>query len=208
MRRSSTALGLRLLRSPFSSKAPPHAQTEQLSLSHVNAHGKAVMVDVSEKGITKRVALAKSTIHIPAVVMEAIELNLVKKGDVLTVAEIAGIQAAKCTSTLIPLCHPLPLSSANVDFVLDHHTCAVHAYALAVTTAQTGVEMEAMVGANIATLTVYDMVKGMDKTCYLGETRLLFKSGGKSGVQNFIRATDDIPAALRAHLTAPEDPEE
>lgn len=148
-------------------------------LSHIDADGAARMVDVSGKQVTTREAIATGRITMTEAATKAIAEGLVKKGDVLAVARIAGIMAAKRTADLIPLCHPLPLSSVTVDLALEAD--GVTATATARTTAQTGVEMEAMTAASVALLTVYDMAKALDKGMTIGGIRLLSKTGGKSG---------------------------
>jgi len=148
-------------------------------LTHLDKSGAAHMVDVSAKAVTAREAVASGIITMSAGALAAIHDGRVAKGDVLAVARIAGIQASKRTSDLIPLCHPLGLSSISVDFErLDH---GLRATATARTSGRTGVEMEAMTAAAVALLTIYDMAKAIDKAMVIGEIRLLSKSGGKSG---------------------------
>ena len=148
-------------------------------LTHLDEQGAARMVDVSAKAVTAREAVATGTITMSAEALAAIHDGRVPKGDVLAVARIAGIQAAKRTSDLIPLCHPLGLSSVVVDF--ERIENGLRATATARTSGQTGVEMEAMTAAAVALLTAYDMAKAIDKALVIGEIRLLSKSGGKSG---------------------------
>lgn len=148
-------------------------------LSHLDEGGAARMVDVSAKAETAREAVATGRIAMSAEAAEAIARGLVKKGDVLAVARVAGIMAAKKTADLIPLCHPLPLSAVTLDLDLDES--GVTATATARTSAQTGVEMEAMTAVSVALLTVYDMAKAVDKGMTIGAIRLLSKTGGKSG---------------------------
>lgn len=148
-------------------------------LTHLDETGAAHMVDVSEKAVTAREAVATGRITMSAGAATAIRNGLVKKGDVLAVARVAGIMAAKKTSELIPLCHPLPLSSVNIDLTPDE--TGVTATATARTTGQTGVEMEALTAVSIALLTVYDMVKALDRGMEISAVKLLAKSGGKSG---------------------------
>ncbi|QUT03949.1 cyclic pyranopterin monophosphate synthase MoaC [Sphingobium phenoxybenzoativorans] len=148
-------------------------------LTHIDADGSARMVDVSAKDMTVREAVATGRISMSADAARAIADGLVKKGDVLAVARVAGIMAAKKTADLIPLCHPLPLSAVTVEFALDES--GVTATATARIAAQTGVEMEAMTAVSVALLTVYDMAKAMDKAMVIGNVRLLSKTGGKSG---------------------------
>jgi cyclic pyranopterin phosphate synthase len=146
-------------------------------LSHYNAAGEIAMVDVSGKEITKRTAMASAFVAMNAEVMAALPGN--KKGDPLQIARIAGIMAAKKTAELIPLCHQLPLSHVGVEFAMQPD--GIQITATAATTAQTGVEMEAMTAASVAALTIYDMTKALDKGIVIREVRLLEKTGGKSG---------------------------
>ncbi|ASY45472.1 MAG: cyclic pyranopterin monophosphate synthase MoaC [Pseudomonadota bacterium] len=148
-------------------------------LTHLDADGAARMVDVSAKAVTAREAVASGRIDMIADAAAAIAQGLVKKGDVLAVARVAGIMAAKRTADLIPLCHPIALSSVNIDFDLDESGVTVTATAR--TAGQTGVEMEALTAASVALLTIYDMAKALDKGMVIGQVRLIAKSGGKSG---------------------------
>lgn len=148
-------------------------------LTHLDEEGAAHMVDVSHKPTTARQAIATGRISMSEKALEAIAGGLVKKGDVLAVARIAGIMAAKKTSELIPLCHPLPLSSASIDLQLDDK--GVAATATIRTDGQTGVEMEALTAVSIALLTVYDMAKAIDKSMIIEDICLIEKAGGKSG---------------------------
>ncbi len=148
-------------------------------LTHLDAEGAARMVDVSAKATTVREAVATGRIDMIPEAAEAIAQGLVKKGDVLAVARVAGIMAAKKTADLIPLCHPLPLSAVTVDFDLDD--TGVTAKATARTAAQTCVEMEALTAVSVALLTVYDMAKALDKGMTIHSIALLSKTGGKSG---------------------------
>ncbi|CCW19196.1 Molybdenum cofactor biosynthesis protein MoaC [Sphingobium indicum BiD32] len=148
-------------------------------LTHLDADGAARMVDVSAKAVTAREAIASGRIDMIAEAAAAIAQGLVKKGDVLAVARVAGIMAAKRTADLIPLCHPIALSAVNIDFDLDEDGVTVTATAR--TAGQTGVEMEALTAASVALLTVYDMAKALDKGMIIGNVRLIAKSGGKSG---------------------------
>ena len=147
-------------------------------LSHYNAAGDVSMVDVSGKLSTKRTATARARMRMSPEVIQALPQN--KKGDPLQVARIAGIQAAKKTSELIPLCHPIPLSHVNLEFEIGARSIDITA--TAATTAQTGVEMEAMTAASVAALTIYDMTKAIDKGIEIRDIYLLEKTGGKSGV--------------------------
>jgi len=148
-------------------------------LTHLDAVGNARMVDVSEKSATRREATAEGRISMSAEALAAIRDGLVKKGDVLAVARVAGIMAAKKTADLIPLCHPLPISSVSLDLALED--AGVRATATVVTTHNTGVEMEALTAVSIALLTVYDMAKALDRAMTIHDVRLLAKSGGRSG---------------------------
>ncbi|MET0249113.1 MAG: cyclic pyranopterin monophosphate synthase MoaC [Sphingobium sp.] len=148
-------------------------------LTHLDAQGSARMVDVSAKAVTAREAVAAGRIAMSAEAAAAIAQGLVKKGDVLAVARIAGIMAAKRTAELVPLCHPLPLDAVTIDFELEADSVSVTATAR--TAGRTGVEMEAMTAVSIALLTIYDMAKAIDKGMVIGAVRLLAKSGGKSG---------------------------
>ena len=150
--------------------------------NHFDSDGNAIMVDVSEKQPTLRTAVAEGTIRVSQAVLEAIFGGTAAKGDVLGVARVAGIMAAKRTSDLIPLCHPLALSHVSVDFELMPQQNAVKARCTAKLTGKTGVEMEALTGVSVALLTIYDMCKAMDKSMELGDIHLVHKEGGKSGV--------------------------
>ena len=158
----------------------------ETKLSHFDASGSAVMVDVSEKPVTARQAVARGIITMNAAAFAAVRDGTAQKGDVLGVARIAGIMAAKRTSELIPLCHPLPLSKLTVDFHLLPEQQAVEAVCTARTIGVTGVEMEALTGVSAALLTIYDMCKAVDKGMELGEIHLVEKTGGKSG--HYVRA--------------------
>ena len=148
-------------------------------LSHVDENGKAQMVDVGNKDDTKRSATASGKVFMSTETLEALERQELKKGDVLGVARVAGIQAAKKTSELIPLCHPLAINFASVDFRI-RESC-VEIQATVKTLGKTGVEMEALTACSVAALTVYDMCKSMDKSITIEEVKLLEKTGGKSG---------------------------
>jgi cyclic pyranopterin phosphate synthase len=148
-------------------------------LTHLDASGAAHMVDVSGKAVTMREAVAEGRITMSADAVAAVRAGSVKKGDVLATARIAGIMAAKQTSSLIPLCHPLPISKVAVDLVMDD--AGVRVTATVRTTGQTGVEMEALTAASVALLTIYDMAKAIDKAMVIGGVQLLTKTGGKSG---------------------------
>ena len=150
-------------------------------LTHFDAEGRAVMVDVSAKPETERAATAGATILMAKETLELILKGGVKKGDVLSVAQLAGIMGAKRTPDLIPLCHPLALSSVKVELTPDPARNAVDIIATCKVTGRTGVEMEALTAASVAALTVYDMVKAVDRDMTITDLRLLHKSGGKSG---------------------------
>lgn len=151
------------------------------SLSHLDETGRARMVDVTEKPDTVRTAVARGEVHMLRSTLELVRQGAIKKGDVLTVAQIAGIQAAKRTSDLIPLCHPLPLHQVQVDLALDDALPGVVITATARTTGKTGVEMEALTAVSVAALTVYDMIKAAEKTARITNIRLVEKHGGRSG---------------------------
>ncbi len=152
---------------------------EQTDFTHLDARGHARMVDVGEKSVTRRTATASALVRTRPDVIEAIRAQAVAKGDVLAVARIAGIQAAKRTDELIPLCHSLPLESVEVDLALTPE--GVRVTATASLTAKTGVEMEALVAASVAALTVYDMCKALDRAMVVDAVQLELKSGGRSG---------------------------
>ena len=150
-------------------------------LNHFNDQGHAHMVDVSSKKITSRIAVAKASIMMNSDTLEIIMNGSAKKGDVLGIARTAGIMAAKKTSELIPLCHPLPITNVNIDLNIEPSKNSVEIAATVKTTGQTGVEMEALTAANITALTIYDMVKAVDKTMKITDIRVTLKDGGKSG---------------------------
>lgn len=150
-------------------------------LSHFDAKGEAHMVDVSEKAVTSRVAAAEGFVKMARQSFDIISEGRAKKGDVLAVAQLAGIMGAKQCATLIPLCHPLPITKVSVDLTLDEALPGVRIEATVKTTGQTGVEMEALTAVNVAALTVYDMVKAVDKAIEIGGIRVILKDGGKSG---------------------------
>ncbi len=150
-------------------------------LTHLDERGRARMVDVGSKPDTERVAVAKGEVHMTQATFDLIRAGQIKKGDVLTVAQIAGITAAKRTSDLIPLCHPLPLTKVDVDLVLDETLPGVVITATAKVTGKTGVEMEALTAVSVAALTVYDMAKAAEKTMRIQNIRLVEKHGGQSG---------------------------
>ncbi len=151
------------------------------TLTHIDAKGEAAMVDVADKAVTERIAIAESAVTMNAETLALIISGNAKKGDVLATARIAGIMAAKKTHDLIPLCHPLALSKVQVDLEPDNALPGIRIRALAKLSGQTGVEMEALTAASVAALTIYDMAKAVDRGMEIGPTRLLEKSGGKSG---------------------------
>jgi cyclic pyranopterin phosphate synthase len=151
------------------------------NLSHMDKKGRPKMVDVSGKAETERIAIAKGLVKMQAATFERIKEGRVEKGDVLAVAQLAGISAAKQTSHLIPLCHPIPIDEVKIDFALDEKNNAVEITAAVKSTGKTGVEMEALTAVAVAALTIYDMVKSMDRGARIESIRLVKKSGGKSG---------------------------
>jgi cyclic pyranopterin phosphate synthase len=151
-------------------------------LTHFDIAGNAVMVDVSDKGETERVAVARGAVLMAPETMALIQSRGLKKGDVLAVAQLAGIMGAKRTPDLIPLCHPLALTSVKVELSLDPARNAVDIEATCKLKGRTGVEMEALTAVSVAALTVYDMVKAVDKSMRITDIHLVHKSGGKSGV--------------------------
>jgi cyclic pyranopterin phosphate synthase len=172
---------------------PPRA--ERLRLSHVDRSGRPRMVDVSAKPVTARRAVAEAIVTMSAETLSLVIDGGGAKGDVLGVAELAGVMGGKRTSELIPLCHPLPLTDLQVSITPDRAAGGVRIRAEAATTGQTGVEMEAMTAASIAALTVYDMVKGVERGVTIGTVRLVSKSGGKSG--EWTRSDGDTSAPRR-----------
>lgn len=154
-------------------------------LTHFDAEGNAVMVDVSEKNITSRTAVASGKIRVNEKVMEAVLAGTVAKGDVLGVARVAGIMAVKQTPSLIPMCHTLLITKCAIDFEVDPEHLEIKAICTARVEGKTGVEMEALTGVSVALLTIYDMCKAIDKRMEMNEIHLETKSGGKSG--DFVR---------------------
>jgi len=150
-------------------------------LTHFNEQGRARMVDVTEKAVTHRTAIAAGEIHVSSETMAHIKNGTMKKGDVLAVAQVAGIQAAKHNWELIPMCHPLPLTGIDIAFHLSDAPCMVEIQATVTCTGVTGVEMEALTAVSVAALTIYDMCKAVQKDMRITNIRLLRKSGGKSG---------------------------
>lgn len=153
--------------------------------THFDDDGNAVMVDVTEKPVTKRTALARGTISVNKEIIDAVQNHKVKKGDVLSVAQIAGIMGTKQTSSLIPMCHTLLLQKCSVYFQVDEENCQIHAFCKVKTEGKTGVEMEALTGVSIALLTIYDMCKAINKRMVIQNIHLVEKTGGKSGAFSF-----------------------
>ncbi|XOV79887.1 MAG: cyclic pyranopterin monophosphate synthase MoaC [Aestuariibacter sp.] len=150
-------------------------------LTHTDASGAANMVDIGDKTATARSAKARCFVHMRHATLELIRDNGLKKGDVLAVARVAGIQAAKRCADLIPLCHPLMLSKVIIDFELDDELSGIHIFSECKLTGTTGVEMEALTGASIAACTLFDMCKAVDKAMTISDLKVISKSGGKSG---------------------------
>lgn len=162
----------------------PSGQNETQQLTHFNEQGRARMVDISGKSITVRTAVAQSMITMNEATLQAIKAGTVGKGDVLAVAQVAGIQAAKRTSDWIPMCHPLPLTGVNISFT-DNGERELYIEVSVKTEGKTGVEMEALTAASAAALTIYDMCKAMQKDMIIGPTLLSSKTGGKNGDYKF-----------------------
>ncbi len=156
-----------------------------MGLTHTDERGKAQMVDVTEKSTTERVAVASGTVLMKPETLRLVKANEMKKGDVLGVARISGVMAAKRTSELIPLCHPLNITGITLEFETIDEPPSINITATAKVSAQTGVEMEALTAVSVAALTVYDMCKAVDKEMVITEVRLEKKTGGKSGI--FVR---------------------
>lgn len=163
------------------SHSTEQVKSNEPTLSHVNKRGEANMVDVTEKAMTSRSATAEGYIQMSAHTLSLITQGENKKGDVFSVARIAGIQAAKKCSDLIPLCHPLMLTKVKVDFTIDEENSQVHVTSLCKLTGQTGVEMEALTAVSIACLTLFDMCKAADPLMEIHGIRVITKEGGKSG---------------------------
>ncbi|NKB81695.1 MAG: cyclic pyranopterin monophosphate synthase MoaC [Nitrospirales bacterium] len=156
-------------------------------LTHFNDAGRARMVDVSHKPSTERTAVAQARVALLPSTLEKIHQGTIAKGDVLAVAQVAGVMGAKRTPDLVPMCHPLMISSVNIEFIEDPHPdasgyCSITIQATVKTTGPTGVEMEAMTAVSVAALTIYDMCKAVDKGMSFGDIYLVSKSGGKSGI--------------------------
>jgi molybdenum cofactor biosynthesis protein MoaC len=152
-----------------------------LDFTHFNDNGRAWMVDVGAKNDTERSAIAQARVRMQPATLEAIKCGGIKKGDVLGVAQVAGIMAAKQTANLIPMCHPLMLSAVNILFEMDEENSSITIQCQVKTTGKTGVEMEAISGAGIAAITIYDMSKAIDRWMEITDLKLLEKDGGKNG---------------------------
>jgi len=152
-----------------------------MEFTHFNEYGKAKMVSVGDKADTKRIAVARGTIVMDPATLKMIVDQTHKKGDVLSVAQIAGIMGAKKTSDLIPMCHPIFISGADLEFIIDESNSAVHIVATVKTVGKTGIEMEALTAVSTAALTIYDMCKAVDRSMVIENICLLEKTGGKSG---------------------------
>ena len=152
-----------------------------MELTHFNDQGRARMVDVTDKAVTRRTAVAQGEVHMSRETLEKIKAGTIQKGDVLAVAQVAGILAAKRTWELIPMCHPLPLTGIDIRFALLEDPCTVEITAAVTCAGVTGVEMEALTAVSAAALTVYDMCKAVQRDMRIERIRLLSKSGGKSG---------------------------
>ncbi|MFY8259885.1 cyclic pyranopterin monophosphate synthase MoaC [Clostridium perfringens] len=154
-------------------------------LTHFDNKGNAVMVDVSNKNETERIAIATGTVKASSETIELIRSGQIGKGDVLGVARVAGIMAMKNTSNLIPMCHPVMITGSSIDFEIDSEKNEIRITAISKVVHKTGVEMEALTGVSIAALTIYDMCKAVDKRMVIGDIHLVKKLGGKSGEFNF-----------------------
>ena len=152
--------------------------------SHFDKKGAAKMVDISKKKITTRIAVAEGFIHMKKTTLDMIQKGLHKKGDVLSIARIAGIMGAKKTSELIPLCHPLNIEAINIDFEINNKANQINVLVNCKTNNKTGIEIEALTAVSICTLTIYDMCKSVDRSMHIDNIRLVHKSGGKSGTYN------------------------
>lgn len=167
-------------------------------LTHFDERGQARMVDVSEKPETHRVAIAHGRVRMQPETLRLVQEGRAHKGDVLAVARIAGIMAAKRTGDLIPLCHPLPLTKVEIDFQLDEQASAIEIAARVETIGRTGVEMEALTAVAVAALTIYDMLKAVDRAMTIEEIALMLKAGGKSGLWQRDRTSSAHSAATSA----------
>ncbi|MGI6114470.1 MAG: cyclic pyranopterin monophosphate synthase MoaC [Mahellales bacterium] len=150
-------------------------------LTHFNIEGRAKMVNVADKDVTRRMAVARGSVYMKPETLELVKLGNMKKGDVLSVAQVAGIMGAKKTPDIIPMCHPLSISGVDIRFSINEDKCAVDIEAQVTVDGKTGVEMEALTAVSIAALTVYDMCKAVDKGMVIADICLVSKSGGKSG---------------------------
>ena len=173
----------------------PTTRRDRRRLTHVDRAGRPRMVDVSDKPVSARRAVAEAFVSVEQDTLSLVIDGAGPKGDVMLVAELAGVMAAKRTSELIPLCHPIPLSDVEVEITPDRGLGGLRVRAAAATVAQTGVEMEALTAASVAALTVYDMVKAVDRGAEIRSVRLVEKSGGKSG--EWRRPTSDEPPVAR-----------
>jgi cyclic pyranopterin monophosphate synthase len=178
-------------------------RSERRRLTHVDRAGRPRMVDVSDKAVTARRAVAEASVSMSAETLSLVIDGGGPKGDVMTVAELAGVMAGKRTSELIPLCHPLALTDLVVQVTPDRAASVLRVRAEAATTAQTGVEMEALTAASVAALTIYDMVKGVEKGVEIRSIRLISKSGGKSG--DWVRPVDPAERNAVPPKTRPGD---
>lgn len=158
-------------------------------LTHIDKNGRPRMVDVREKADTKRVAVAKGSIYMKPETFQRIKAGSMEKGDVLTVAQTAGIMAAKNTASSIPMCHNIMITGIEMDFIMDEVKSAIHIEACASTVGKTGIEMESLHAVSVAALTIYDMCKAIDRGMRITDIRLVKKSGGKSG--DYIRKDDE-----------------
>ena len=160
-------------------------QKRENRLSHINEEGKASMVNINKKKITKRTAIASSKIFLNNIAYKLVKKNKSQKGDVLNTSRVAGIMASKKTSDLIPLCHQINLDKVSIDYVFNNDEKCIIINSTAVTSNKTGVEMEALMGATLASLTIYDMLKAVDKKIIITDIMLDYKDGGRSG--KFVR---------------------
>ncbi|MCY6958725.1 cyclic pyranopterin monophosphate synthase MoaC [Clostridium brassicae] len=158
---------------------------DERELTHINKEGRARMVDVSDKDKTKRVGIACASIYMKKETLQRVKDGSIKKGDVLSVAQVGGIMGAKNTPSIIPMCHSIMLSGCDINFKFDEENLKIDIIAEAKTTGQTGVEMEALTAVSVAALTIYDMCKAIDREMVVSDIKLLKKTGGKSG--EFIR---------------------
>jgi len=153
-----------------------------MELTHINEEGRAKMVDVSEKDDTSREAVAVGSIYMKRETLERVKEGTVKKGDVLSVAQVGGIMGSKNTPHIIPMCHPIMISGCDISFNLNFEKCKIDIKVITKTVGKTGVEMEALTAVSVAALTIYDMCKAIDKEMIISDVMLVKKSGGKSGV--------------------------